>query len=262
MKYKFLQVSILIVILSCWELLSHYAHSIQPFISSPSRIVYLFIEKTISGDILYHMLTTGYEALLGLIFGLIVGCLLGFTFVYNRFISRITYPYISSLSSIPTFAVAPLMIIWFGTGIGMKIVLAFLSTVFTTAFQVYEGAGKVSITEKTYFEVNGASKKQIFWLLSFPASVDWIIQSLNLNASFCILGAFIGEFIASEAGLGYIILKASGLYDTTYVFVAIICIILLSQLFNLFSYFVNRNKLKIIRFITNKVLNKIESYGK
>ena len=225
MKYKFLQVSILIVFLSCWELLSHYAHSIQPFISSPSRIVYLFIEKTISGDILYHMLTTGYEALLGLIFGLIVGCLLGFTFVYKKMNSDLNYHsvlrmmgvlfLVLGMAFIPTFAVAPLMIIWFGTGIGMKIVLAFLSTVFTTAFQVYEGAGKVSITEKTYFEVNGASKKQIFWLLSFPASVDWIIQSLKLNASFCILGAFIGEFIASEAGLGYIILKASGLYDTT-----------------------------------------------
>ena len=91
----------------------------------------------------------------------------------------------------------------------MKIVLAFLSTVFITAFQTYEGANKISESDDTFFKINHATNKQRFWMLSFPASLDWVIQSLKLNAGFCVLGAFIGEFIASEAGLGYIILKAS-----------------------------------------------------
>jgi len=135
----------------------------------------------------------------------------------------------------------------------MKIVLSFLATVFTTAFQTYEGAQKVSTSDIQFFDLNHASNKQRFWILSFPSSLDWVIQSLKLNAGFCILGAFIGEFIASEAGLGYIILKASGLYDTTYVFVAIICIIILSFVFSLFAKLVNKHKLRIIRFFIHLV---------
>ena len=196
---------------------------------------------------------TAFEALAGLLLGLIVGCSIGFSFVYFPKCSKIAYPYILALSAIPTFALAPLMIIWFGTGIQMKIVLAFLATVFTATFQTYEGAQKVSNSDKLFFEINHASNKQRFWMLSFPASIDWVIQSLKLNAGFCLLGAFIGEFIASEAGLGYIILKASGLYDTTYVFVAIICIIILSSIFSLLASLINKNKLRIIRSVTRSV---------
>ncbi len=194
---------------------------------------------------------TGFEAIIGLLLGLIIGCIIGFLLIYYKSFSKIGRPYIYALSSIPTFALAPLMIIWFGVGIGMKIVLAFLATVFTTIFQTYEGANKVPKNDMAFFELNGANKHETFWLLSFPASLDWIIQSLKLNAGFSILGAFIGEFIASEAGLGYIILKASGLYDTTYVFVAIICIIILSSVFTLLANVVIKYKLNILRGMTN-----------
>ena len=69
----------------------------------------------------------------------------------------------------------------------MKIVLAFLATVFITAFQAYEGARKVSVSDQLFFQVNKATKKQSFWMLSFPSSLDWVIQSLKLNSGFCIL---------------------------------------------------------------------------
>ena len=219
MRNKILQWLPLAVLLIAWEAYAKFQSGFSTMFSSPVRIITLLYEKTVSGDLPYHTFITAYESFVGLLFGLFIGCIIGFILVYFPKCSKIAHPYIIALSSIPTFALAPLMIIWFGTGLKMKIVLAFLSTVFITAFQT---------------------------------SLDWVIQSLKLNAGFCVLGAFIGEFIASEAGLGYIILKASGLYDTTYVFAAIICIILLSMFFNLLAVFVNKYKLRIIRFATMK----------
>lgn len=257
MKNKVLQFLPLIIILSFWQIFGEGQNDVSIMFSSPSKIVTLFCEKIFSGDLLYHTLITAFEAFSGLILGLIIGCIIGFLLVYYPICSKISYPYILALSSIPTFALAPLMIIWFGTGLEMKIILSFLSTVFITAFQAYEGANKISESDNIFFRINKASNKQKFWMLSFPASLDWVIQSLKLNASFCILGAFIGEFIASEAGLGYIILKASGLYDTTYVFVAIIFIILLTMLFNLLALLMNKYKMKIIRYTTINLTRKI-----
>lgn len=252
MKNKILQWLPLAILLILWEILANFRIGFSTMFSSPIKILTLLYEKTVSGDLPYHMLITAYEAFAGLLLGLFIGCFIGFILVYFPKCSKISHPYIVALSAIPTFALAPLMIIWFGTGLQMKIILAFFSTVFITAFQTYEGASKISESDEIFFKINRATNKQRFWMLSFPASLDWVIQSLKLNAGFCVLGAFIGEFIASEAGLGYIILKASGLYDTTYVFAAIICIIILSMLFNLLAVLINKYKLRIIRFVTIK----------
>ena len=250
MKNKILQWLPLVILLILWEISANFKDGFSTMFSSPIKIITLLYKKIVSDDLLYHMLITAYEAFAGLLLGLFTGCIIGFILVYFPKYSKISHLYIVALSAIPTFALAPLMIIWFGTGLQMKIVLAFLSTVFITAFQTYEGANKISESDEIFFRINSATNKQRFWMLSFPASLDWVIQSLKLNAGFCILGAFIGEFIASEAGLGYIILKASGLYDTTYVFVAIICIIILSMLFNLLAVLINKYKLRIIRVVT------------
>lgn len=252
MKNKISQWLPLVILLTLWEISANFRNDFSTMFSSPIKITTLLYKRIASGELLYHMLITAYEAFAGLLLGLFVGCIIGFILVYFPKCSKISHPYIVALSAIPTFALAPLMIIWFGTGMQMKIILAFLSTVFTTAFQTYEGANKISESDEIFFKLNHATNKQRFWMLSFPASLEWVIQSLKLNAGFCVLGAFIGEFIASEAGLGYIILKASGLYDTTYVFVAIICIIILSMFFNLLAVLVNKYKLKIIRFATIK----------
>lgn len=252
MKNKVLQFIPLVVFFGIWEITAYFNTNISTLFSSPSKIILLLYNKIVDLDLLYHIYITGIEAFSGLVLGLLVGCVIGFILVYFPKYSRYSYPYLVALSSIPTFALAPLMIIWFGTGLQMKIILSFLATVFTTIFQTYQGASNISKSDSIFFKINGATNKQRFWMLAFPASIDWVIQSLKINSSACVLGAFIGEFIASEAGLGYIILKASGLYDTTYVFVAIICIIILTMLFNIIASTIANYKMQIIRFMVLK----------
>lgn len=253
MKKRIIPFIPLIVLIIVWELLSRVVDNFSAFFSSPSQIVTMFVDELFYGDLLHHVSITALESFVGLCLGLIVGCAIGFSLFYYPRISRVAYPYVVALSAIPTFALAPLMIIWFGTGIMMKIILSFLATVFITAFQAYEGAKKVPASDQLFFQINKATKKQIFWMLSFPSSLDWVIQSLKLNSGFCILGAFIGEFIASEAGIGYMIFKQNRLYGSTYVFVGVICLVILSSLFGILALEINKNKLAIIRFVTRSV---------
>lgn len=252
MKERLIKLGFLSMSLLIWELIAYCSPVFLTYFSSPSKILTLLVEKVLHGDLLFHISITALEAFSGLIIGTILGCCLGFLLIYYPRVSKYSYVYIVALSSIPTFALAPLMIIWFGTGISMKIALAFFSTVFVCAFQAYEGAKRIDNESSIFFEIYKADKRKIFWMLVFPSSLDWVIQSLKLNAGFCLLGAFIGEFIASEAGLGYLIVKASGLYDISYVLVCILCIVFLSLSFSGLAKFFVKNKLKIIRFMSHK----------
>ncbi|MPM67679.1 hypothetical protein SDC9_114603 [bioreactor metagenome] len=145
-----------------------------------------------------------------------------------------------------------MMIIWFGTGLFMKIAMAFFSTVFVAVSQAYQGGQDISQDDLNFFILHKATNSQKFWKLVFPSSMGWVIQSLKLNSGLAVLGAFIGEFIASEKGLGYIILKAGGIYDVPYVLASIICIILLSAFFNFLVSIIEKNKLKIVRALALK----------
>jgi NitT/TauT family transport system permease protein len=242
----------LIVLSVIWEISASNSVKIKFLFASPSSIAIKFYEKVINGELVGHTLITGLEAFIGLISGVAIGSTMGFCLLYFPRTSKISKPYIFALSSIPIFGIAPMMIIWFGTGLFMKIAMAFFSTVFVAILQAYQGGQDISVDDLNFFELNNATNNQKFWKLVFPSSMQWVLQSLKLNSGLAVLGAFIGEFIASEKGLGYVILKASGLYDVPYVLASIICIILLSAFFNYLVSIIEKNKLKIIRALALK----------
>lgn len=240
----------LVIFLSLWEILTMNSSRNTFLFSRPSRIISKLIEKIGSGELVHHFGVTAFEAFMGLLLGVLIGSSIGFLLLYFPKVSKISKYYVVALSSIPIFAIAPMMIIWFGTGIFMKVAMAFFSTVFVAIFQAYQGGQNINKRDAEFFKLNGASDKQYFWKLTFPSSIDWLIQSLKLNSGLAVLGAFIGEFIASSSGLGFIIIRASGLYDVSYVLAATICIILLTLIFNFGAAIIEKNKLKIIRKIS------------
>jgi NitT/TauT family transport system permease protein len=240
----------LVIFLFIWEILTKNSSKNTFLFSRPSKIAITLFDKISNGELVHHFGVTAFEAFSGLLLGVLIGSVIGFLLLYFPKASKISKYYVLALSSIPIFAIAPMMIIWFGTGILMKIAMAFFSTVFVAIFQAYQGGQNISKQDANFFKLNGASDKQRFWKLTFPSSIDWLIQSLKLNSGMAVLGAFIGEFIASDSGLGYIILKASGVYDVSYVLAATICIIFLTLIFNLGANLVEKNKMKIIRKIS------------
>lgn len=236
---------ILVVVLSAWEFFASNPKFSFLF-GSPSAIFSKLAENTVSGVLPYHFAITGLEAALGFAIGIVLGTLAGFLLWYSPKIASISKPYISFLGAIPVFAFAPMIIIWFGIGFSMKVALAAFAVFLVALAQAYEGAKSVDEAEYRLLKTYGATRFQMFQKVIFPSSLSWVLASMKLNVGFAILGAFVGEFISSNDGLGHFMIKAGSLYDIPGVLAGGLYLVLLSIIFSWFVKLVEKNRMKII----------------
>lgn len=221
MKTAFLYPIPALLFLISWQLYSGSDKQRQFFFSSPVLVWDAFVRLVTSGELLNNSMVTIGEALAGFVLGTVCGALIGLVLWYFPIIARVSKPYIGGLASVPIFALAPIIIVWFGIGTLSKIMLAFLSTVAVAIVQSYSGAIKVDPKYLRFMQIVGATRWQLFKTVIFPSSLTWVINAMKLNIGLAILGAFIGEFISAERGLGYMIVRASGVYDMATVFVGV-----------------------------------------
>jgi NitT/TauT family transport system permease protein len=214
-----------LIFLLVWHFLTAGYPQRQFIFSSPEQVWLAMIRLSISGELLRNAGITIFEALCGFLLGTISGAIIGLSLWCSHTVARIARPYIVALATVPIFALAPIVIVWFGIGIWSKIMLAFLSTVTVAIVQSYQGAMSVERRYLRLMQVVRATRAQTFRLLVIPSSLIWVINAMKLNIGLALLGAFIGEFISAEEGLGYMIVKASGLYDMATVFVGIFALI-------------------------------------
>ncbi|MDQ5966322.1 MAG: transporter permease [Cyanobacteriota bacterium erpe_2018_sw_39hr_WHONDRS-SW48-000098_B_bin.30] len=218
----------LLLFVLIWHLLTDTSPERQFIFASPALVWAAFTKLVISGDLLKHTWVTISEAVLGFILGTTSGAFIGLFFWYFKTLAKVARPYVTALGTIPIFALAPMIIVWFGIGMWSKVMLAFLSTVAVAIVQSYQGATSIEPRFMRFMHVAGASRWQIFKLVVVPSSLIWVINAMRLNIGLALLGAFIGEFISAEEGLGYMIVKASGLYDMATVIVGIIALIVIA----------------------------------
>lgn len=240
-------VSVLIIV---WELVGAHYPTIFFLIGTPTAIARELWTLVVYDELWKHFVVTGSEALLGLSIGTIAGSGVGLALWYSEFVAKVARPFILALGAIPIFAFAPLMIVWFGIGFSMKVALAAFSTVFIAFTQAFRGATSVS-REHTYVLLGmKANRNQIFFKAIVPGSLDWVFSSMRLNVGFGLLGAFIGEFIASGVGLGYVILRASNLYNVPRALAACVGILVLAFLFDLFARMIEKRSYVIVQLLS------------
>ncbi len=227
---KLLYLAPLIVLISVWYLYTA-AHPDSQFIfSSPEKVWTALIHLIQSGELLRHTAVTVSEALAGFGLGTTLGAVIGLSLWYSRTVAKIAQPYLTALAAVPIFSLAPMIICWFGIGMLSKIALAFLSTVVVAIVQSYQGSMTVEPRYMRLMKVLSASRFQTFRIVVIPSALIWVINAMKLNIGLALLGAFIGEFISAEEGLGYMIVKASGLYDMATVLVGVLTLIIVSLL--------------------------------
>jgi len=234
----------LLVFLLLWEFVFAASSERRFLFSSPSLVYHSFVANILNGILIKDIIVTGQEAFYGFLIGNIAGALIGLSLWYSKKIATLTRPYIIAIGAIPIFSIAPMMIMWFGTGLFAKVMMAALSTVIIAITQSYEGARQVDSQQVKLFQSFGASRTQIFSKLIVPSSLVWLFNSLKLNINFALLGAFIAEFISAEEGLGHRILKAGGTYDVALVIASVLCIILLALFFSGIIYIFEKTLLK------------------
>jgi NitT/TauT family transport system permease protein len=212
-KPSLVWILIFAALLMLWELVARANQSVEFFAGSPSTIFFALVTMIHAESFFDHFLVTGIEAAAGLLIGTMAGTLLGLLMWYYRGFTELPILVLSAIGSVPILAFSPLMIVWFGVGIEMKIALASITTFFISFSQSMQGAKAVSVDHIDFVTAMRATQPQIFRKVVLPGSLSWVFGSMRLNASFCLLGAFVGEFIASDRGLGYLILRASSLYN-------------------------------------------------
>jgi len=197
-----------------------------------------------------HFIVTGIEALCGILLGTILGSISGLYLWYSNLIQKILMPYVLALSSFPIFAFAPLLIVWFGLGMGMKIAIAAFATFFISLSQANKGASSVSQTSIDTLLGMRADKKDIFRKIIVPGSIEWVLNSTRLNVGTGLMGAFIGEFISSQSGLGYLILRASGLYNVSRAIAASLGIVILAFLFDYIAKIIEKRRYTLVQYMS------------
>ncbi len=224
------QVALLAVLLGFWDRMTANNSQAAFMFGSPSAMAGFLGQMVSDGSLWSDTYVTGLETLLGFLVGNFVGTVLGLSLWYSRFVSRVVEPFVIALGSIPIIALAPIIIIWFGTGLISKVAMSTLSVVIVALVTSYKGAVGVDPDQVNLMRTLGASKFQIFRKLVVPASLTDIFAGLKLTVGFALIGAIVGEFMSSSEGLGHAIFKAGSLYIIPKVFAALVATIALALL--------------------------------
>src|SRR3982074_660101 len=216
------QVVILVGGLSLWEVGARAGWIDAFFWSQPSAIAKTMGIFFTTGDAWTDISFTFRSTVLGFLLGTTAGSLLGLSFWWSRNYAAIVQPYIICFESLPKLALAPLVVLVFGIGLSSKIAIATALTVVVSTLTTYAGVKAIDPDGERLFYSLGATRLQVFRKLVVPSCLPWIISVLRVNIGLALTGAVVGEFIASQHGLGRAILYAGQTYDIALVWVAVL----------------------------------------
>ena len=225
-----IQISILFLFLILWEVLSRF-NIINSFIfSSPSNIFSGLINMIIDGSLFNHLFTTIYEIIISFVLGFVISFILAILLYLFPLFHRVVDPYLTILNSLPKVALGPLLIIWFGARVSSIIIMALLINVIVSTISIYTGFVKVDKYYLQLFKSFRANKRKTLLYLVIPSSRVNIISSLKLNLAMSCIGVIMGEFLVSKAGIGYLILYGSQVFNLNLVMCGIFILTIISYL--------------------------------
>ena len=212
--------AVLVGFFGLWELGVRLFGTPVYLLPPPSQIFAAFARAP--GWYLGQAAYTLEACLLGFTFALVAGVLAAVGIVYSRLLESTLYTLLVSLNSIPKIALAPLFIIWMGTGIASKVAVAALIALFSIVIDTVLGLRSVDPEVLDMARSMRASPLQILLKIRFPSALPAMLAGMKVAISLSLVGAIAGEFVASQVGLGYVIMASQGMFQTTRVFVAIL----------------------------------------
>jgi NitT/TauT family transport system permease protein len=215
------QVAILFGIVALWEIGADAGYIDTFFWSQPSAIYRTLRIFFSTGDAFTDIGFTFRSTIFGFVLGTAAGSALGLSFWWSRNYAAIVQPYIICFESLPKLALAPLIVLVFGIGLASKVAIATALTLVVSTLTAYAGVKAVDPDGEKLFYSLGATRVQVFRKLVIPSCLPWIISVLRVNIGLALTGAIVGEFIASQHGLGRAIIYAGQTYDIALVWVAV-----------------------------------------
>lgn len=216
-----LQALAVIGFFAAWEIGVRMGWISAFLVGSPLGIFTIGWKMIVSGELISDTWFTLFEAILGFVIGTIAGSLLGLALWYSVFVARLVEPFIVAINSVPKIALAPIVVLWFGTGLISKVALSVSLTAIVALIAAYQAAKDADVDLQSLLISMGASKHQVFFKAVVPSTLPAVIATFRINIGFGLVGAVVGEFISSQRGLGHLIYTASSLYDLSTVWVGL-----------------------------------------
>ncbi|AJE49148.1 ABC transporter permease [Celeribacter indicus] len=231
MKLILIRLVILVAVILAWEFASG-ALIAEFFISKPSKVADVLGRWISNGDLFYHAAITAFEAFLGFLLGAAVGIAVGLLLGRAKRLAEVLDPFIMAFYSLPKLALAPLFILWFGIGLEMKIVLTATICFFLVFLNTYTGVRSVSREMIAILKLMGAKEGHVVTKVVIPSAITWVFAGLRISVPYALIGAVVGELMASNRGLGFLLSSAAGDFNTAGVFAALVAIVALAALLN------------------------------
>jgi NitT/TauT family transport system permease protein len=212
-----------VVVIGLWHLLTTvpvFGRMLLPpfFFSNPWDVGSQIVSWFASGIIWKHLGITLLESVLAFVIGSTLGVLIGFWFARQPRLAAIFDPYVKMANALPRVVLAPIFALWLGLGIWSKVALGVTLVFFIVFFNVYQGVKEVSPTVLANGRMLGMSERQLMRHVFWPSALSWMFSSLHTAVGFAVVGAVVGEYLGSAAGLGYVIQQAEGTFDVAGVF--------------------------------------------
>ena len=222
-KLLLLQILVAVVAVALWGLLTSvpiFGVTLLPpfFFSTPLDVAQRIVKWFVAGVIWKHLWITLLEAMLAFAIGAVGGILVGFWFGAKPRIAALFDPYVKMANALPRVVLAPIFTLWFGLGIWSKVALGVTLVFFIVFFNVYQGFREASPTVLANARMLGLNDRQLMRHVYWPSALSWMFSSLHTSVGFAVVGAVVGEYLGSAAGLGYLIAQAEGVFDVAGVF--------------------------------------------
>jgi NitT/TauT family transport system permease protein len=203
-------------LLVVWQAIVVAAHVPEYLLPSPTAIL-----TTVDRSLAVSFGVTFIEALAGFLIASVLAFIIAVFFVRFHTLEDGLFPIAIALKTTPIVAIAPLLVIWLGTGWWSKIVAAILICFFPVLVNAVKGLKAVDLEYRELFETMGASRAQEFRKLRIPFCLPYLFSALKISSSLAVVGAIVGEFVGATQGLGYLIVISSAHLETATLFSAI-----------------------------------------
>ena len=235
------QLGVLLLLFVVWHVLTAPG-LIPPFLFDNDRQAAFFFGEPLvifqriwawfvtSADIYLHLWVTLIETVLAFGIGTVMGLACGLWLALSPMAAAIFDPYIKALNAMPRVILAPIFAVWFGLGIASKVALGVTLVFFIVFFNVYRGVREVSPTLLDNARMLGATRRQLLRHVYIPSATSWVFSSLHTSVGLAFVGAVVGEYLGSAAGVGYLILQAEGTLDVNTVFAGIVVLTIFALL--------------------------------
>ncbi|KRW94220.1 ABC transporter permease [Paracoccus sp. MKU1] len=218
-----LQVLVAVIAVALWWVITQTSilgdpARIQFFFSTPADVFWQIVAWFRSGEIWRHLWITLIEAALAFVIGAVAAMIAGFWLARRPKLAAVFDPYVKAANALPRVVLAPIFTLWFGLGIWSKVALGFTLVFFIVFFNVYQGVKEVNRTVLQNARMLGMTERQLLRHVYLPSALSWVFSSLHVSIGFAVVGAVVGEYLGSSAGLGYLIAQAEGMFDIAGVF--------------------------------------------